>query len=849
MELNGTWKLHDFAPGEGSAAGAHRPDFADAGWIPVSVPGDVHTALIAAGRIEDPFWGMNEAACAWMEEREWWYRLTFQPSDQAVRIDAAEGQLRLVFHGLDTFAHVYLNGEKLGEHANMFREAVFDVTGRIRPGEANTVAVCFDPPLQRVAGREYPPGMWGRNPERVWMRKAQFGYGWDWGPRLPTIGIWREVELQAHRRARIEAVYFRTEVIDKEEDWAQVAVTVDVARLGSYTGRLTARVALSQATQTAETRPVSIGTLALDGERGTLRMGVDEPALWWTNGLGEPALYDLSIRLDDADGDALDVHRERVGIRTIQLDQSPDTDEPGARFFRFVLNGVPVFVKGADWIPAHTFVGAVDRARYRMLLERARDANMNMLRIWGGGVYEKPDFYRLCDELGLLIWQDFMFACAAYPEDDAFAAEVEREIRAVVRRLRNHPCLALWCGNNENQWIDDMVFWAQYPERVVPGARYYHEIIPRIVAEMDPSRPYWPGSPYGGNDFNSMEDGDRHNWCVWHGQGDSRRFGEQPTHDFSPEGVTFTRYANDRGRFISEFGMHAAPALETLRRNVPADGLAYNSEQMLHRNKDNPKNKGDNLMLSCTGLPKDLNEYIDFSMIAQAEGLKFGVEHFRRRKPHCSGALFWQLNDTWPGLSWSVLDYYGFGKAGYYYARRFYAPVIASFKAEPDGGVSLWIVNDTLEPFEDEARLRYATFDGTTLFTETVPVRVDANASAKVYALPADRLAPGDPARSYLSVVSAAVRFPDNRHFFVAIKDLQRPTPRLDVQVQQVDEGRFRVTAGTDVYAFFIKIETPYEHTHFDDNYFDLEPGARRTITLRNAVQPLTAADINVSCR
>ncbi|MCZ7546153.1 MAG: glycoside hydrolase family 2 protein [Anaerolineae bacterium] len=661
------------------------------------------------------------------------------------------------------------------------------------------------------------------------------------------MGIWREVELEAHQDARLEAVYFRTEIL--EPDWAQVAVTVDVERLKAGAPPPRLLVTLARFTRSSETRSIYSGGISMSGTRATIRLRIDEPALWWTHDLGEPALYDLVVYLENEHGARVDRYQTRVGVRTVALDQSPDTDEPGTRFFRVVLNGVPVFAKGANWIPAHSFVGAVDEARYRLMLERARDANMNMLRVWGGGLYEKPDFYRLCDELGLLIWQDFMFACAAYPEDDAFAAEVEAEARSVVRRLRNHPSVALWCGNNENQWIDDQRYWSQYPERVAPGARYYHETLPRVVAEMDPSRPYWPGSPYGGNDFNSMEDGDRHNWCVWHGQADSRRFGEKPERDFSPEGVSFVRYANDMGRFISEFGMHAAPVRETLRRNVPADGLAYNSPQMHHRNKDEPKNKGDNLMRSCTGLPADLDEYIDFSMIAQAEGLKFAVEHFRRRKPHCSGALIWQLNDCWPGLSWSLVDYYGFGKAGYFYARRFFAPVLASFRAEPDGGVSLWVVNDTLEAFEDQAKVRLATFDGATLLEEVVRVRVGANRAAQVYRLSASQLAPATPEATYLSVTSAAGKFPANRHFFVAIKDLKRPQPTLDVSITQVRTGDYRVTVGTDVYAFFVKIETPYELTEFQDNYLDLEPGARRTVRVYNTAQPLTEADIKVACR
>jgi beta-mannosidase len=302
------------------------------------------------------------------------------------------------------------------------------------------------------------------------------------------------------------------------------------------------------------------------------------------------------------------------------------------------------------------------------------------------------------------------------------------------------------------------------------------------------------------------------------------------------------------GRFISEFGMHAAPVLETLRRNVPPEGLAYNSPEMLHRNKDNPKNKGDNLMVNCTGLPSSLDEYIDFSMIAQAEGLKFGIEHFRRRKPHCSGTLIWQLNDCWPGLSWSVLDYYGFGKAGYFYVTRVYAPVMASFREEENGDVSLWIVNDTLEPFEDEVTVRLGTFDGATYFEETAPVSVPANDSAQVLTFAAERFDGIKRASSYISAASTKHRFPANRHFFVPIKDLAHPKPTLDVTIEEAGPRDYHVVIGTDVYAFFVKIETPYALTSFGDNYFDLEPGARRVIRVYNDDEPLEAADIKVSC-
>ena len=839
MDLNGTWKLQDFAPGAGVRAGAHEPDLDDSGWLDVAVPGDVHRALIAAGRIPDPFYDRNEPACAWVEEREWWYRLRFQGPAEPL---GADERLRLVFEGLDTFATLWLNGHEVGHHGNMFREAAFDVSALVRPGEANTLALRFDRPKDHArAPEEF--ALWGDNAlDRVAIRKAQFGYGWDWGPRLPTVGIWRPVRLWRERRAALAGVHAYTLEIDRACDQALVAVRVEADAFAAA-GPLSAEVTLT-APDGAAVRQAA----ALTGEPGrptaTLYLTVRHPQLWWTHDLGTPALYRLDVELHDS-AEPVATHSTQVGIRTIALDQSPDPDEPGARFFRFVLNGVPLFAKGADWIPADSFVGAIPPERYAMLLGAARDANMNMLRLWGGGIYEHDVFYDLCDRLGLLVWQDFMFACAMYPEDEAFAAEVRAEARYQVRRLRNHPCLALWCGNNENQWIHSQVFWDR-ADYHVPGCLYYDRILPETVAELDGHVPYWPGSPYGGSDYNSAEDGDTHNWHVWHGLL-PRRFGEPSRHINTPENVSYVHYAEDMGRFISEFGMHAAPVLETLRRAMPADQLYHHSPAMDHHNKDNPKNKGDNLMRATTGLPRDLEEYIDLSMLAQAEGLKFGIEHFRRRKPHCSGTLFWQLNDCWPVLSWSVIDYYGFGKAGYYYARRAYAPVLASFKPLEDGGLELWLTNDTLQEVADTVRVRLATFAGELLWQGEREVRVGANESRPVWCWQAGEL-PGGPDR-YVAVRSQAGLFPANRHFFALPKDLERTPPPLDVHIEQAGAHELRVRLRAPAYAYFVHLFVPDEATRYSDNYFDLEPGEERVVTIRNDVRPLAPEMVTVRAR
>lgn len=831
------WKLHDFDPGAGLDAGVHLPDFDVTDWVDVDVPGDVHVAIMNAGWIEDPFYDQNEDDVAWMEDKEWWYRVQFDGPAEPPQSGERD---RLICHGLDTFATLYLNGEVIGASQNMFREATFDLSGALRYGEPNTLAIRFDPPLQRttadVALSAVEP--WGRNHERIYMRKAQFGYGWDWGPRLPTIGIWRPVELRRERLAALRGVHFHTLHLTPNHDQAIVAVKVEADRFASN-APLEARIRLTTPDGSATARY----RLLLEDDEATAHLTIKAPVLWWTHDLGDPALYTLDVSLV-AEDEVLDAQQDRVGIRTITLDQSVDTDEPGTRFFRFVLNGVSIFAKGANWIPADSFVGAIPPERYATFLSAARDANMNMLRVWGGGIYEHDAFYARCDALGLLVWQDFMFACAPYPQDlPDFVAEVEAEARYQVRRLRSHPCLALWCGNNENQWLHDLHHFFDAENRA-PGVLFYHEVLPDVVAALDGSVPYWPGSPYGGNDHNSQVDGDRHNWNVWHG-GSDRRFGDQPRQDFSPEGVSFLRYAEDDGRFISEFGMHAAPVLETLRRVIPEDQLYHHSPSMDHHNKDNPKNKGDHLMAGSTGLPETLDEYIDFSMMAQAEGLKFGIEHFRRRKPHCSGTLFWQLNDCWPVLSWSVLDYYGFGKAGYYYTKRVFAPVLASFK-ETDTGLELWITNDTLAQVVETAVVRLATFNGEVLVEETLGFNAPANSSVRVKLWASDEL-PGGP-DCYVAVQQDAL-FPENRHFFAPIKDLQRDPAEVLAEFDYGSDNTLQVTLSATGYALMVNLQVPDENTRYSDNFFELQPGQSRTIKVSNEAVALTPDMITVRWR
>ena len=830
------WRMKDFDVGAGLAARAFDADAYAADWVEVSAPGDTYLALHAAGRLPHPFTDQNEAECAWVSQREWWWRSDFTPPP--VRAGA---RLTLRFLGLDTFATIWLNGEVLGEADNMFRAYAFDVTDKVRRGRPNRLAVRFDPPSDRLKDTAQPPlpfltaGMLDN--KRNLVRKAQFGWGWDWGPSLPTVGLWRPVELAVTGAASLTSVHFSTLSLTAEHDRAEVrvAVAADIGRAGAYV----ADIALTD----PDGAVVATARAPVQGPNAATTFTLKAPRLWWTHDLGAPSLYTLEVRLLEG-GAQLDQRITRVGVRTIGLDQSPDPDEPGTTFFRFVLNGRPIFARGACWIPASSFVAAVGEAEYRPLLETMAEGNMNMVRVWGGGVYEHDAFFDLCDELGLLVWQDFMFACAPYPEaDPAFVGSVREEVRQQIVRLRSHPSMALWCGNNENQAMHDFMRQPGVEQAPLLGALYYDEIMPEGVAALDPTTPYWPGSPSGGPHANSMRAGDVHDWTVWHGippVPDDQPVGK---FDRGPESIAYTRYAEDMARFVSEYGLHASPAMETLRRAIPPEELYLHSPAMEHRIKDQPKDKVNGLLVSVTGLPTDLETYVDFTQITQAEGLKFAIEHFRRRMPHCSGSLIWQYNDCWPYVSWSLMDYNGFGKASYFYTRRAYAPVLASFKDLGGGKAELWITNEGLGALEEEVTVSLVDMVSGAATTDRLTVRVEANVSEPVWTLPSAW--PQPIASHVLQVRSATGAFWENRLFFAPIKDLQRPLDtKLEVCVTQRGPHALEATLTASAYALFAHLIVPYGWTRFSDNHFDLLAGESRTIMIENLNVQLRPEDV-----
>ncbi len=818
------WELRDFDPGAGLTAEAHlgRGD----GWIPVPAPGDTYQTLMAAGRLAHPFEGRNEAAAAWVRDREWWWRTTFDAPTPPAKGERVE----LVFEGLDTFASIYLDGRRIGSTDNMFRRYVFDIGPLLDGSARHTLAIRFDPPA--LAVRDIALPVWSAFKDRVshskrnLMRKAQFGWGWDWGPDLPTVGVWRPARVQRRPTPCIAHIAFAT--LSIREDAADVRVNLEIEG-DAVDPSLRLEIALTDPD----------GLIAASKNAGTdvdaVLLTVPDPQIWWTADLGAQPLYGLAIRLFDGDR-LLDERRRRVGIRTLVLDTSSDPDEPGASFFRFVLNGWPMFAKGACWIPTTSFVAEVDADRYLNLLTQAVGANMNMIRVWGGGVYEPDVFYDLCDELGLLVWQDFMFACAHYPDTDkAFVASVRAEVEDQVRRLRGHPCLALWCGNNESQAMHRINADLSGDGAPLSGMALYDDVIPFILDRLDPGTPYWPGSPNGGPNPNSMIAGDTHDWTVWHGVPPIPDDAMQGGFDSSPEGVAYTRYAQDTGRFISEFGIQAAPSMEMLARWMAPADLVLGSEGFLERVKDEA-NKADAMMIPVTGLPKTLQQYIDFTQWTQAEGLKFGIEHFRRRSPHCSGALIWQFNDCWPCVSWSLIDFDGGEKPAYHAVRRAFAPVLASFKSVGDDHWELWVSNDRRESVRGVAIVELQRFDGPSVWSETREFVAPARSQTLFWA---GQVAPA--ADCVLGVRSVDGIFPTNRQLLEPIKRLTfNPAACPRMSVRRLGETSLQIEIWAQNYLPFVRLTSVKADVRYEDNDFDMMADESRTIivTSKSRLEP-----------
>lgn len=849
MELKGIWRLQGYDVGRAPAE-ASKATLDDRFWMTAQVPGDVHSTLIRHRLISHPYFGHNDQSSRWIEDKEWWYRTQFD-----YKFEPVEGERHeLVFEGLDTFATVYVNGLEVGQTANMLMGHTFDVTRVLRSGW-NVIAVKFDPIRLHNEGKEI--FQWSSyTKERPWLRKAAMNFGWDWGPRMVTTGIWGAVHLKRTRIAKLDSVFGRIIRLagaaggGAEQASVRVDADVEVYRRGGWVGGRSAdglqcqfRLLAADGSVAAE-ETAAVDGIGRGGFQSGVELSVESPQLWWTHDLGQPYLYQLEVVLRQGT-EELDRFVKPFGIRTIEL-QTKDAE--GKEAFAFLLNGVRIYTKGANWIPADHFIGAIPDERYEDLVALSAEASMNMLRIWGGGIYEKDVFYEACDRQGVLVWQDFAFANALFPNFNRnYMDNVRQEIEYNVKRLRNHASLALWCGNNEIDWLVDMKTSGGDMTSPFYGETIYHELIPDVLQQYDDSRGYWPSSPFGGNDANDPDVGDRHNWQVWHGSVYPRKFGEVPILDYSIEGVSFKNYKKDFALFSSEFGMHASANRYTLEKYIPAGEFYWNSSEMAYRNKDTNHLKGILLMEGYTGIPQDIEQYMNYSMLTQAEGLKYGIEHYRRIKRRNGGALVWQLNDSWPGTSWSMVDYELLPKASFYYAKTFFHPVLLSVDHEPGEALKLWVVNDTLDNLSGSVQLRVIDFAGKVVYTGEFDAQVPVNGAVQIGELAEAEVLGGAEANSVVVQLRArGFDAPDNHYYLRDPKDLRLPAADFEVQT---DEAAGKVTVmALNGLVRLVKLDLPRGNTRFSDNFFDLMPGESRTIAITDRKgEPVSLSGLRVS--
>ena len=798
-------------------------------WLPAEVPGCVHLDLMRAGVIPDPFVRLNEHGVAWVDDRDWVYETTFTA-------DAPGPHLFLRFGGLDTVAEIVLNGEALGMADNMFIPYEFPVGGRILAGE-NRLQVMFRSALRvgaerqaawDASGNDTLPWHWDNWNERAFVRKAQYQYGWDWGPVLRGCGIWQPVELITVPVARLGDWKHLVEFTGDGK--ALVTVTAEVERMpGCENTPLRLQAGIIRAGEsTSASHPF------LEVPAGTGKVIVqdvvplNDAERWQPNGLGEAVLHHLNLVLHGLElaTSIYDHAFAEIGLRTIELIQEPDADGLGEGF-KFRVNGSDVYIKGANWIPEDSFPTRITPERLWERIKQAHDAGFNMLRVWGGGFYESDDFYQICDEMGILVWQDFTYGCSYYPDTGEYAEAARIEATAAVKRIRNHPSLALWCGNNENQMMHDQDWTKHRPVRLL-GDHFYAEILPAVVQAENPETPYWPGSPYGGPDANSPDFGDCHNWDVWHGRGD------------------WVHYTENDSRFCSEFGFAASCGLGAWDKCLAPDDKHPHSAAVRWHDKTR---KGYDVYLGMVEIhfPKavSLEDLVYYTQCNQAEALKFGVEHYRRRKGRNWGTLFWQLNDCWPVQSWAVVDSEGEPRAAYFACKRFYAPVLLSLVRDGEN-VTAHLVSDLLVPLSGQIVWTLTTFDGETLSAEAAEVSVGANSAASVASF---SLAAASGKEREVFVYAKFVSndgavAAENFLLLAEPKDLKTAPSALSLMVAEA--GGFVLTLSAQRFAPYVWLRRADNGplAGLSDNFFHLRPGETKTLTLPKYTDLQTAEDV-----
>lgn len=769
--------------------------------IPTSVPGSVYNDLINAGRLDDPYWRDNEDAALELMRNDFRYRGRFKVDQDDLQ---SCDEVILRFNGIDTLADIYLNDTKLAYVDNMHRTWDFDVKSLLK--DENELLISIHSPTEYIARmhREDPLILGTEDAMRgfPFIRKAHYMFGWDWGPRLPDIGLWREVELLKVNKNFLRNVYVR-QVFN--EDMSSVELKIET-----------------------DQEPVKVTIEDPDGNRidGTR---IDHPRLWWPNNMGEQPLYKVTVDLVDDDGSILDTWSRRIGLRTLTM--STASDEFGSEFCH-VINGVKVFAMGADYIPEDNILARTNYDRTRRLLMRCKEANFNAVRVWGGGLYPSDDFYDICDELGLIVWQDLMFACANYRLTPEFEDSIKAEVQDNVRRLRHHASLGLWCGNNEMEMFVKEGEWGAHADPRIKDdyIKMYEEIFPDIIKREDPDRFYWPASPSCGGGFdepNSPDRGDVHYWDVWHGN------------------KPFTEYRKFYFRYLSEFGFQSFPSLKTIETfTLPSDRNVFSHIMEKHQRNAAANGKIMNYMEQTFLYPNDFDTLIYASQLLQAEAIRYGVEHLRRNRGRCMGAIYWQLNDCWPVASWSSVDYYGRLKALHYYAKRFFAPLMLSCEeqgllthsmnvnAEPSPvirSIRLNLVNDTFESHRCRVLWQLREASGSVIEAREEEVTVEAMSAIWMTKVELPE------AKLYENYVSYQLEengkiAGEGTVLFSPPKHFRFEDPELTVRLEG-DE----IVVKAKAYAKGVKIENDNDDLVLSDNFFDLNAEEKRVKLLEGS--------------
>ena len=774
-------------------------------------PGSVLSVLLEAGEIQDPFFRENEKGLREIFEKDYEFICHFSLRGDVHQEETQE----LVFYGLDTICEIRLNGERLGRTRNMHRTYRYLVRDKLRMGD-NELLLHFSSPLKYIS--EYKPA---EGKEVKWapsgamygghlLRKSHSSFGWDWGPQLPDMGIFREIRLEAWSKVRLKEVFFYQEHIEGN-------VTLFVDPILEYTDPIPVEIVVSVTDEPASalmTRMPDPGTVCTVKGENEIGIPIRDPKLWWPNGCGKHPLYDVKVELRKADK-VYDERKFRIGLRTIELIREKDARGEG---FCFAVNGRRIFAMGANIIPEDAVYSRIGGEKQRQLVADAAAAHFNCLRVWGGGYYPSDAFYDLCDEYGILVWQDLMFACNIYELTPSFERSILAEVRDNVARLRHHACLALWCGNNEIEsgWDHWDGFKEHSPALRADYIKMFEYLLPRAVREADESTAWWPSSPSSGGCFDdpdSEDRGDSHFWEVWHGH------------------LPFTEYRKHHFRFLSEFGFQSLPGLKTIKTfTEPEDRNLFAPVMESHQKQQ--KGNGDIMYYISENFryPKDFEQLLYVSQVQQGLAIESAVEHFRRERGSCMGTLYWQLNDNWPGSSWSSVDYFGRWKALHYMARRFYAPILPSLLQE-NNTITACVTNDSSEAVVVKLRLTLATTAGQDLQHFMEEGRCPAGGVWRGQTRdfkrhltgrdPRDIVVLGEFDIAGVSTVRSAT--------FVPYKQLNLQQPNLETKVIET-EDYFEVELSTDVFTPFVMLDLKDADVVFSDNCFSLHKGRSRMI-------------------